>query len=235
MPRDRLVAGERRDRRVRRRSGWVAGAGVVLLGGLLWALLAGPDGPPPARPLGAGLPPSEVPRLAPALSDADPARRTEILAEETRLAALRSQRVQVEQEIVALRQEAERRRAELPGRKLLQPEPAVSGAPAAIAAASGPSADPPGRPLRVFVHYRANASAAEEVAQSLRGAGIEVTAFRPSAFVPSTPVVRYFHEDDQAAAARLAGRLGRSWAIQDFRAYTPQPSPGTLEVWLPGP
>jgi NAD(P)-dependent dehydrogenase (short-subunit alcohol dehydrogenase family) len=104
-------------------------------------------------------------------------------------------------------------------------------------AATGPPSEPPGRPLRVFVHHRANASPAmaEEVAQSLRGAGIEVTALRPSAFVPSTPVVRYFHEEDQATAARLAGRLGRSWAIQDFRAYAPQPPPGTLEVWLPGP
>jgi hypothetical protein len=44
--------------------------------------------------------------------------------------------------------------------------------------------------------------------------------------------VRYFHAEDQAAAARLAARLGRGWAIQDFRAYLPQPAPQTLEVWL---
>jgi hypothetical protein len=46
-------------------------------------------------------------------------------------------------------------------------------------------------------------------------------------------VVRYFHADDAGAAARLAGRLGRGWAIQDFRGYEPSPSPGTLEVWVP--
>ncbi|WP_237216589.1 hypothetical protein, partial [Falsiroseomonas oryziterrae] len=157
----------------------------------------------------------------------------EMLAEETRLAALRAQRIQLEQELVALRQEVERRRAEMPGRKLAQPDATASGAQAPPA---GPVAEASGRPLRVFVHHRANApaSGAEEVVQTLRGGGIDVTAVRASPFVPSTPVVRYFHEEDQATAARLAGRLGRSWAIQDFRAYVPQPPPGTLEVWLPG-
>jgi hypothetical protein len=45
--------------------------------------------------------------------------------------------------------------------------------------------------------------------------------------------VRYFHAEDAPAAARLAGRLGRGWALQDFRSYEPLPSPGLLEVWLP--
>jgi len=35
------------------------------------------------------------------------------------------------------------------------------------------------------------------------------------------------------AAARLAGRLGPGWAIQDFRALSPSPPPQTLELWLP--
>lgn len=172
-----------------------------------------------------------------AAQDVDTPRRAELLAEETRLAALRAQRIQLEQEISALRQEADRRRAELPGRKLSAAEVHATGASVTptASAASGPGTDASARPLRVFVHHRASAppSAAEEVTQALRGAGIEVTALRPSPFVPSTPVVRYFHEEDQAAASRLAGRLGRSWAIQDFRAYVPQPPPGTLEVWLP--
>jgi hypothetical protein len=46
-------------------------------------------------------------------------------------------------------------------------------------------------------------------------------------------VVRYFHAADAAAAARLAGRLGPGWAIQDFRALSPSPPPQTLELWLP--
>ncbi len=46
-------------------------------------------------------------------------------------------------------------------------------------------------------------------------------------------VVRYVHAEDATAAARLAGRLGRGWAIQDFRAYHPSPTPQTIEVWMP--
>jgi len=63
---------------------------------------------------------------------------------------------------------------------------------------------------------------------------MDVPQLRQAPFVPSTPVVRYFHAEDQGAAASLAARLGRGWAIQDFRAYIPQPPPQTLEVWLPG-
>jgi hypothetical protein len=173
-------------------------------------------------------------------------RRAEIAAEEARLAALRAARQRLEQEVAALRQEAEERLRTLPGRKTV-PEagatapaaPATGGGPAITQAVAPPAvpAEAPGRPLRVFVHHRANsapgAAAAEEVAQTLRGVGVEVQGVRPAPFVPATPVVRYFHDEDQAAAARLAGRLGRGWAIQDFRAFLPQPPPQTLEVWLP--
>jgi hypothetical protein len=180
-------------------------------------------------------------------------RRAEIAAEEARLAALRVARAQLEQEVAALRQQAEERRRDLPGRKVmpdnlaagptLPAAPVSSGGPSlTVPAVTPPPAPPPAaevpRGVRVFVHHRANSNpanaAAEDVAQSLRGAGFEVSGVRPAPFVPSTPVVRYFHEEDQAAAARLAGRLGRGWAIQDFRAFVPQPPPQTLEVWLPG-
>jgi len=45
--------------------------------------------------------------------------------------------------------------------------------------------------------------------------------------------VRYFHDSDAAAAARVAARLGPGWAIQDFRAFSPSPPPQTVEIWLP--
>jgi hypothetical protein len=237
MQREKAVARTRRGLRTRRRILW--------FGAL-------------PRPVGAGLPPGPIPvpntvalpgPASPGPTGDDQAgasRRAEIAAEEARLASLRTARAQLEQEIAALREEAERRRSEMPGRKVV-PENLASGpTPAPAAAAGGGQATPavaPGAPgaagrgLRVFVHHRANsppgASAAEEVAQTLRGAGVEVPAIRPAPFVPSTPVVRYFHEEDQTAAARLASRLGRGWAIQDFRAFVPQPPPQTLEVWLP--
>ena len=106
---------------------------------------------------------------------------------------------------------------------------------------------PPARPARempvasgqtrVFVHHRAGSAAGAEAATALLGplreGGFEVPEIRPVPAVPSQRVVRYFHADDAAAAARLAGRLGRGWAIQDFRGYEPSPGPGTLEVWVP--
>lgn len=176
------------------------------------------------------------------------ARRAEIAAEEARLAALRSARAQLERDLADLRQQAEDRRRDPVGRR--PPDPAAAGPATAAAPAvgggggtPGPAATAPaeasaGRSPRIVIHHRANsgpgAAAAEEVAQTLRSAGFEPATIRGVQFVPSTPVVRYFHDEDQAAAARLAGRLGRGWAIQDFRAYQPQPPPQTLEIWVPG-
>jgi hypothetical protein len=205
----------------------VATLGIALLIG--WSVWTGPGGPPPPRPPGAGLPPQLTRSILPEAEAVASARRAEIAAEEARLAALRTARAQLEQEVAALRQEVEQRRLDPAGHK----PPEATGAAALPGPAAGP--EPPGRPLRVVVHHRTGSApaAAEEVAQGLRGAGVEVQTIRAAPFVPSTPVVRYFHEEDQAAAARLAARLGRGWAIQDFRAFLPQPPPQTLEVWLP--
>jgi hypothetical protein len=252
MQREKSVARTRRGLRTRRRLFWLGALALVAVG--VWGVWASPGGPPPPRPAGAGLPPAPIAARGPT-PEGDAAalsRRAEIAAEEARLASLRNARAQLEQEVAALREEAEQRRRDMPGRKAV-PESTASGptpsaapaagggqAPANAVAAAAAAAPPPEaatRGLRVYVHHRANsppgAAAAEEVAQTLRGAGVEVPAIRPAPFVPSTPVVRYFHEEDQAAAARLAGRLGRGWAIQDFRAFVPQPPPQTLEVWLP--
>ena len=177
--------------------------------------------------------------------------------EEQRIAQLRETRQRLESEIALLQEEAERRLRELPGRKVMPdspqppgarfasvplPPPATAAPPPASAPAPAVAAAPPGDPalrgLRVFVHHRTNSSqgaaAADDVADRLRDTGVDLQAPRSAAFVPSTPVVRYFHDEDQAAAARIAGRLGRGWAIQDFRAYQPQPAPQTIEVWIPG-
>jgi hypothetical protein len=90
---------------------------------------------------------------------------------------------------------------------------------------------------RVFVHYRGGSSVAAEAAMmaaaQLREAGIEVVELRTVTAAPAQRVVRYFHAEDAATAARLAGRLGRGWAIQDFRSYEPGTAPQTLEIWLP--
>jgi hypothetical protein len=79
----------------------------------------------------------------------------------------------------------------------------------------------------------AAADAAAGLAAQLRDSGFILADLREVPSTPSQRVVRYFHADDAAAAARLAGRLGRGWAIQDFRTFEPSPAPQTLEIWLP--
>jgi hypothetical protein len=118
-----------------------------------------------------------------------------------------------------------------------EPPRAAAIAPAPPATAAAPPRRAAEPVARIFVHHRSGSGGAEQAAMELvqtlgPDTGFEVADIRAATYVPSTRVVRYFHEEDAAAAARLAGRLGRGWAIQDFRAYTPQPAPRTLEVWL---
>jgi hypothetical protein len=181
--------------------------------------------------------------IPPSVAAPGPSLDASIAEEEQRLTALRSARAEMEAQLAALREEAEQLRRAVPSRKA---ETAGVTAPLTASGGGGPVRpeptavevpEPPQPDMRIFVHHRANsrpgAAAAAEVAENLRDAGLSVADVRSAPFVPSTPVVRYFHQQDQEAAARLAGRLGRGWAIQDFRAFEPQPPPRTLEVWLP--
>lgn len=103
--------------------------------------------------------------------------------------------------------------------------------------APGGTVAPQGGSQRVVLHHRAGSYAASEAAGAMatqvREAGFDLNDTRAVTATPSQRVVRYFHAEDAPAAARLAGRLGRGWALQDFRSYEPLPSPGLLEVWLP--
>jgi hypothetical protein len=90
---------------------------------------------------------------------------------------------------------------------------------------------------RVQLHYLAGSpaarQAAEDAAAVLRDAGLEGVELRPVAEVPDNRLVRYHRAEDAGAAARLAGRLGRGWALQDSRGYDPVGNGRSLEVWLP--
>lgn len=127
---------------------------------------------------------------------------------------------------------------EQPFRRETVPPPAVALAPAP-APLRLPRPDAPagnGGATRVVIHYRAGSATtadAAATASQLREAGFDASELRSVGAVPAQRVVRYFHTDDAPAAARLAGRLGRGWAIQDFRSFEPLPSSGLLEVWLP--
>ena len=95
---------------------------------------------------------------------------------------------------------------------------------------------------RVFVHYAGPAGdevgrgRAERIARVLEDDGYRIGAIRPTGFAIRTSSVRYFHEADRAAAARLRSDLPPSLAestlIMDFTSYEPRPRPGTIELWL---
>ncbi|WP_149535888.1 hypothetical protein [Siccirubricoccus phaeus] len=165
------------------------------------------------------------------------------LAEETdRLAEAMLARSEAEAQLALLRRR-------LAGEAPEAPDPAPETAPPASASAPAreppQAADPPReaaprrepaayRSPRVFLHFPAGAAeAATGTAALLRDAGFELGEMRAVTAAPAHRVVRYFHAADAAAAARLAGRLGRGWAIQDFRGYEPAPPQQTLELWLP--
>jgi hypothetical protein len=159
------------------------------------------------------------------------------MEEQARLEAATAARLAAEAQLAALQRDlaarATRREAAPPAPA---PAPVQLGAPPTVlrlprAEPAATSAQP-----RIVLHHRAGPAATEAaaaMAAQVREAGFEVADVRTVAAAPSQRVVRYFHAEDAPTAARLAGRLGRGWAIQDFRAFEPLPSPGTLEVWLP--
>lgn len=204
-----------------------------------------------ARP--APAPPAPVanpPRGGPSDSrDAEAVRRS-LAEEKARLEALAQARTAAEAQLAQLQAQVTQREilarreaalaalpsvtAPLPNPPRVEPRPE----PAQRAAVGGNAAaqQSPGQ-QRVVLHHRAGSYAASEAAGAMaaqvREAGFDLNETRAVTATPSQRVVRYFHSEDAPAAARLAGRLGRGWALQDFRSYEPLPAPGLLEVWLP--
>lgn len=172
-------------------------------------------------------------------TEAEEQARQEALARSR--AAAEAQLAALQRDLAATQREASQREAAQPPPREPAPpsrrEPAVLPPIAAPAPARPPRPEAAGGQPRVFVHHRAGSPNGAEAAAALLGplreGGFEVPEVRPTPSVPSQRVVRYFYADDAAVAARLAGRLGRGWAIQDFRGFEPAPSPGTLEVWVP--
>jgi hypothetical protein len=142
---------------------------------------------------------------------------------------------------------AEARRADAMAAATADASPRAAPPPASLRPPAAPPASPPppvasaNAAPRIVIHYRAGSPAAQDAARSaaeaLRGddtgGPLPRLELQPVGAVPAQRVVRYFHSEDAAAAARLAGRLGRGWSIQDFRQYEPSPSSQTIEVWLP--
>lgn len=116
-------------------------------------------------------------------------------------------------------------------------------APEPTQAADDPEATPGYDPdsLRVLVHYPGGVGS-----ETVQGA---LSALRDAGFGEVGPVsarvsisrtnVRYFHDEDSAAAEHIAGLLGDRLAgepplARDFTYFNPPPSPGSIEIWLAG-
>jgi hypothetical protein len=108
------------------------------------------------------------------------------------------------------------------------PPPPEAGLPAAA-----PDTAMPAGPLRIVIHhplgYRDGLVGVQERIGPVEGS-IES---RGAGATPSTPIIRFFSPEDEAAAGRLANRLGPAWTVQDFTSFRPRPNRGLLEVWIP--
>jgi len=205
-----------------------------------------PAAAPVAPPVRAGGSANEIETLRKGVV----AERERLTEAEAKLAQLQAQVAQREQQVVQREQASQReilaRReaalASLPPvtSPLPPPSPRTPRAEPAAGVGSGATQGggaPQSGQQRVVLHHRAGSYAAAEAAGAMssqvREAGFDLNETRAVTATPSQRVVRYFHAEDAPAAARLAGRLGRGWALQDFRSYEPLPTPGLLEVWLP--
>lgn len=112
-----------------------------------------------------------------------------------------------------------------------------SGRPPSVVAPP-PLAAAPASP-RIVIHVPTGSEGAEAMSAHLQaglGSRLGTVEARRVAGTPDRPSIRYFHPGDvmvaQQVAARMAG-AGLVWTLQDFSAFTPRPSRGTIEVWLP--
>jgi len=213
------------------------------------ALLAGgPDSPRPAQPSVVPAAPRDG-SAGGGGSDAESLRKN-LEAEQARLEALAQARTAAEAQLAQLQAQVAQREilarreaalAALPSVTAPLPNPPRGEAgprqAGGIGSGTGAAAQLPSGHQRVVLHHRAGSYAASEAAGAMaaqvREAGFDLSETRAVTATPSQRVVRYFHAEDAPAAARLAGRLGRGWALQDFRSYEPLPATGLLEVWLP--
>jgi hypothetical protein len=98
------------------------------------------------------------------------------------------------------------------------------------------------RDSRVFVHYSSRSSggqrAAAVVADHLQAAGQTVAEIRVVSFAIAQARVRFFFAGDasraQEVAHQMAAIAGGPVRIEAFTWFRPLPSPGVIEVWLPG-
>ncbi len=92
---------------------------------------------------------------------------------------------------------------------------------------------------RVVIHVPAGSDGAEAMSAHLRaglGPRLGSVQARRVAGTPDRPSIRFFHPGDEPVAQQVAAWMadaGLIWTLQDFSSFSPRPSRGTIEVWLP--
>jgi hypothetical protein len=89
-------------------------------------------------------------------------------------------------------------------------------------------------PLRVTIlaPARVDRALTSDIASRVQNDGHELVRVLDVDYSISERNVRYFHEADREAAARMAERYDAE--LRDFTWFTPKPVDGTAELWLAG-
>lgn len=234
---------------------WVLPLGLVTVAGLLTALLvfdpwqmraptgevvaperAAPVPAAPAETLSAseGPPPREVPEEPSATTVVEETASEAVVGDAAVPAPTRSRPGAVEQASVPAGRDAAADATDIAGPQAVEPRSAGDGQTATTVG------DPTGA-ARVIVHFPADAAdEAREMEATLRAAGVANVVRLSAPFSISTTNVRYYRAEYRAAADVVAGLAashageGTMVEIRDFTTYRPQPSPGTIELWLAG-
>ncbi len=112
---------------------------------------------------------------------------------------------------------------------------ALAPAPAGDARPDGTGMAPPVRPVALGaaadVYLPAGVAIPDAALAALLRSGATLGRTVPLRLVPSQPTVRYYHEDDGAAARGIAAEFGA--LARDYSTFRPAPPPGTIDVLLP--
>ena len=116
----------------------------------------------------------------------------------------------------------------------LQDDPAEAPPPPAARPATDQETVVEANPLRVTIlaPARVDRALADTIASGVQNDGHELVRVRDVDFSISERNVRYFHDADRAAAARMAERYDAE--LRDFTWFRPAPVEGTAELWLAG-
>lgn len=120
------------------------------------------------------------------------------------------------------------------------PMPAATEGGAATAPEEPVPAATTGVPSRVLVHVPTAlpGPTAEAVIGAIRGAGYDTAQRIDISFPIGSTNIRYYYPEDRAAAEAMAAAIraetGQEAVARDFTGFRPQPSAGTVEIFLAG-